>query len=491
MRTYSPFRFLYFPFLIALTIGCLYGVYKENPYLMAQEGLYEQLRLQRGQDLIVMQHPRGEFHLAEADLKLAAAPHQDLQRSRQYPEDMRPTHRWAVLESTEIKDLEITKEDDDDDFTSTVDGKGAYFLSPKRILAVKPNGETMWTFAPPDSDTFVTGPISTTVRALTIATVGGRLYTFEKGTGQILWYAKSDVKYLRPPLYTKKYVYGFAEEKPDQTWTLLMYERDSGAFVQKIGRLPQPVVDEIAVNADETAAYFTTPKSLYAVDLVKKEMSWKVNAQVDKADEAEASAEDKSKAATFMSGPSISGDRIYVVNSQGIASGYDGRNARPLWTSDLATPIAAGFSILPDAFKVYVRDRAGYIHALNSRTGKREWRFNTNETSRTLSDLYLMRMRGSSFADLKVTPKTRYWTVWSYCSQTRLCIFAPEDGQPYMRTELKGRPLSDPYLDSNGEDMWIAVAEGKKVQLTHFIEEKKLKALREAEAKASSAETKN
>lgn len=487
-QTYSPFRFLYFPFLITLTIACLYGVYKQNPYLMAQEGLYDQLRLQRGADLIVMQHPRKEFQLTEEDLTVAHARHEDLQRSRMFNEELRPTHRWAVFGSPELA-VTLPKEDGVA-LATAVDAKGAYFLSAKQFTAVKLTGETLWTFAPPDDDSFVAGPIATTTRALTLATSAGRLYTFEKSTGQILWYVKSQDKYLRSPIYTKKFVYAFAEDKPDQTWALLMFERDSGKFVQKILRLSQPLVDEVALNSDETSAYFTTPKALYAIDLVKKELNWKVAAQPEKADEGEANKEAPAvKEMTFTSGPTVSGDRVYAITSEGVAMAYDGRNGRPIWTTDLAAQVSGGFSALPDAFKIYVRDRAGYIHALNSRTGKREWRFNTAQSG-PFYDLYLMRMRGSSFADLKVVPKTRYWTVWTYCGGTRLCIFAPEDGQPYMRTELKGRPLSDPYIDSEGEDMWIASAEGKSIQLTHFIAEKKLKAIREAE-KSASTETSN
>ncbi len=483
-QTYSPFRFFYFPFLIALTVACLYGVYKENPYLMAQEGLYDQLRLQRGADFIVMQHPRSEFQLTEDDLKIAHARHEDLQRSRMFPEEIRPTHRWAVLGSPEVA-VSLANEDES---STAIDSKGAYFLTLKQFTAVKLSGETMWSFSPPGTDTFVNGPIATTARAVTLATAKGRLYTFEKNTGQILWYSKSESKYLRSPIYTKRYVYAFAEDKPDQTWALLMFERESGKFVQKIARLSQPLVDEVALNTDETSAYFTTPKALYAIDLVKKELSWKVAAQPEKADEGVENKEPVKEMA-FTSGPTVSGDRVYAITSEGMATAYDGRNGRPMWTTDLAAQVSGGFSALPDAFKVYVRDRAGYIHALNSRTGKREWRFNTAQNG-PFYDLYLMRMRGSSFADLKVVPKTRYWTVWTYCGGTRLCIFAPEDGQPYMKTELKGRPLSDPFIDSEGEDMWIATAAGKNIQLTHFIEEKKLKAIREAE-KSAMTRTKN
>src|SRR5213075_3193628 len=101
----------------------------------------------------------------------------------------------------------------------------------------------------------------------------------------------------------------------------------------------------------------------------------------------------------------------------------------------------------------YLMDKNGYIHSVALRTGKREWRYNTNQNFQP--EVMTLRMRGSSFADLKVEPKTRMWTLWAFCSTSRLCIFEPNEGLLLHRVELKGKPVGEPYFESEGEDMHV------------------------------------
>lgn len=456
---YSPFRFLYYPFLIALTLGCLYFVYQNNPHLMAQETLFDELRLKRGSDVTTVSLP---VDLKTEDLAPDTTVGRNLQRNFMYNEALRPTHRWTLFKSTKLEGLN-DKFDGKEHFVA-VDESGGYYLSRERFSVFDLEGKLLWSFEPPKGDAFAVGPISTSNRAVVLATQKGSLYTLEKKTGQPLWYSKSNEHYLRSPVLGKKHLYLYTELKSGQLWNLLVADPMTGEIFKKITSLEEPIMGELAFNDAETMAYYNTENGrLYALNLEKGEAQWSVESEFG-----------------FESGPSISGERIYVVNNQGGVTAYDNRNARLIWNLNLDTKVTGGVSLLPDGFKAYVLDRGGYIHAVNTRTGKREWRFSTSQSG-PIQNVLLTRMRGSSFADLKVMPKVRYWTIWTFCAGTRLCIFDPQEGQPYMRIDLKDTAQSEPHFEKEGEDFWFIGAEGASVTLYHYMSDKKLKALKEKE----------
>lgn len=459
MRTapYNPIRFLYFPFLIALTIGTLYFVYQNNPHLMAQEALYDELRLQRGSDNV---HVRANIELLDSAFTPRSQAQQNLQRSSLYSESLRPTHRWSFFSEQTLAELNSTP--DSQNSSVAIDEAGVYILSEDRFWVYSLQGSLLWSFAPVQGEKFAIGALSTTAQTTALATRTGSAYLFNKSNGQVLWYSKSNESYLRPPILGSQKVYFLSELKAGQLWKLLIADIKTGEVLKKISSLEEPIAGNLSFNELETMAYYNTEAGrLYGLNLEKAEAAWSVESEF-----------------SFESGPTVSGDRVYTVNAQGGLTAYDNRSARLIWTTALDTKAGGTVSILAEGFKIFILDKSGYIHALSSRTGKREWRFNTNQTGPIKAPL-LLRMRGSSFADLKVNPHIRYWTVWSYCSGSRLCIFDPKEGQPYVRVELKDTAISEPYFDREGEDFWFVGAEKGKVKLYHYMEDKKMKALRQ------------
>ena len=447
-------------------MGCLYAIYQQNPHLMAQETLFDQLRLKRGSDVTSVKVP-GE--LSAENLSPVAMPGQNLQRNHMYSEVIRPTHRWTFFKSAKLADLE--EKFNEKTHSLAIDSAGVYLLTPKKFSTYKLSGESVWHFNAPNNDSFATGPIATTQKTVTLATAKGSVYNFDKTTGDLIWYSKSNEHYLRTPVFGKKNLYLYSELKSGQLWNLLIADPATGEVKKKISSLEEPVTGELAFNDTETMAYYNTESGrLYALSLEKGEAAWSVESEFG-----------------FESGPSISGDRIYTVNSQGGLTAYDNRNARLIWTLPLESKVSGGVSLLPDGFKAYVLDKGGYIHAVNTRTGKRDWRFSTSQAN-PIQNVMMLRMRGSSFADLKVQPHIRYWTIWTFCAGFRLCIFDPKDGQPYVRLDLKDTSLIEPYLDREGEDMWYIGSEGSALTVYHYMEDKKLKAMKEAEKAAAEAE---
>jgi outer membrane protein assembly factor BamB len=460
---YSPLRFLFFPFLIALTMGCLYAIYQHNPHLMAQETLFDELRLKRGSDITTV---KSKLDISADDMIPSHVLGQSLQRHHMYSETIRPTHRWTFYKSSKLADLEEKFNAKTDSIAA--DSAGVYLLTPKKFSTYKLSGEAVWHFNLPENDTFANGPISTTSRLVTLATYKGSIYTFEKTSGQLIWYSKSNEHYLRTPVFGKKNLYIYSELKSGQLWNLLIADPATGEILKKISSLEEPITGELAFNDSESMAYYNTESGrTYALNLEKGEAVWSVESEFG-----------------FEAAPAVSGDRIYVVNNQGGLSAYDNRNARLIWTTALDAKVSGGVSLLPEGFKAYVLDKNGYIHAVNTRTGKREWRFSTSQTG-PLQSIMLLRMRGSSFADLKVMPHIRFWTIWSFCAGFRLCIFDSKEGQPYVRLDLKDTSLVEPYFDKEGEDMWYVGSEGSALTLYHYMEDKKLKALKEAEKTAA------
>lgn len=462
----SPFGFLFFPFILALLVGCIYLIHQNNPHLMAQESLYDELKLKRGSDVTLVRSERPDGKLPSEAFIPSAMPYKNRQRTSQWPESMRPSHRFEPYASSVVPGY-IHGES-----KVLIDGDGLYMSHPENLAIFNLDGKPVWSFKAPDEHRFVKGPVAVARNVIFTATESGRIYAFEKSSGRLIWYRASQQENLRQPVVGHKNLYIFTknQKKPEQA-DLLVLNPTTGETVKTIGPIDSLPTSVLALNDDESLAFFTTESNhLFSLNLANGEVSWKSESQ-----------------SALKGSPAVHGDRVYVANESGILFAHDGKSGREIWELDLGTKLASPVSILTDIFMGYLIDRNGTMHAVNLRGGKREWRYNVNQS--TMAQVTTLRMRGSSFAELKFEPKTRYWTLWAFCSTARLCIFEPHEGQLLHRVELKGTPVTEPFFDGEGEDLHIGLTENsgesggkaKALKLVHFMDSKKAKALRESQ----------
>jgi len=152
------------------------------------------------------------------------------------------------------------------------------------------------------------------------------------------------------------------------------------------------------------------------------------------------------------------------------------------WETDLPKPPVSAPTHLPIVLRLVVEDSGGALNAIEEKSGKILWRTVT-ENRTGLHDPWAARLKGAHIEEFKMDWLHKGWTIWSACSDRRICVLTPNKGQVVERFVLPNIPLNLPLAL---EHRWVFFTRGAKAghyTLTHIVEDgesRRLKALAES-----------
>ena len=417
---YSIWQTLIVPFLIGLLILSGYFVFKNNPELMNQESYYKSLTKKSTQ-------PATERRVQSAQVSESAfsdVPAHSFGRL---------DHRLVEMSPENFRSIPLKS----DQLDWIVAGEFIAIKENSIFQVTSLNGDLLWKFEPPEGEEFSQGSLQTLGSTVFLSTSKGKIFAFDFRTGDMIWFYRTPHNLFLSPMVSNDSIIAFIEDKPGQLWSALTLDARSGQFKKHFGPFDLPLSGQPVVR-NNLLYYATQTGRLNALSLEKGKTEWM----------SEVSS-------SFLSGPSIINDRVYLANEDGFVIGFDLKNGKKIIEIELQANIFEKIKI-SDSPLAFTVDGDGHLLALSLSENQRKWRYQLNLSGKR-HPFQLVRMSPQSLNKLSFVSSARDWTVWTTCSSTRICMFDVKEGRLLHRIDLKGKPVGEFKLFSNPDRLLVPV----------------------------------
>lgn len=392
------------PFLIGVLILTGYLIFRNNPEIMNPHPYYETLTKKRTDaEARVLNPSFDETFFSDSTSSETGRLH----------------HRYIEVSKESYTPIPLP-EKSVQWFTT---GQYAIANSSSKIVTARTSGEELWTFELPKGLFFSQGRLHRLGQTVYFSTQNGRVYAFHIESGQLVWYLSTTGHFFHAPIVAGDNLLLFSEEKANLNWTLFVVNAKTGEIKNQFEKLELPLAGSPIAHGD--TLYFATKNGhLNAIQLATGKPAW--------------TSEGSS---SFRSGPSLIGERIFLTNEDGFALGFDRKNGRKTLEIELGSAIQEPLVPVDGTNFVVTVDMNGFLIAMDLREAKRKWRYhlNWNGPNRTPQ---IHRLSSASLTQLNFNSEVRGLTIWTYCSETRICIFDVKEGRLLHRIDLKGIPLA-------------------------------------------------
>jgi len=422
------------PFLIGMMFVSAYLVFKNNPEIMNTDTLYQKLSKNRQAAEILIQTNPANSKIA---VSAVAAP----------PAAGRASHRLAQASEEDFHSAALSALSPD--AADSIDtqmivhpelGRLFVYNSAKGVALINTAGEMIWSFQLPGEQVFSSGPAAIAGTHVWLSTPSGHVYSFIAATGELAWYKVTRSRYLISPTFHNDQLLLFSED--NQYWNLEILNPASGEEIKRHEKFELPfsgrpiVADNILYFAGQTG-------HLTAVHLETGKEVWSSKGS-----------------SSFRSQPSFIGERIYVANEDGLLLAFDRKNGRKAAEIELGSTILAEVKPLTASGLAFTIDINHYLVGIDLRQNKRLWRYNLNQTGRKFH-FDIFRLSQQSLTQLTFNSEIGGATVWTACTDQRICIFDAKSGQLLHRFDAKGKPVSEFFVftdQQNPSRTWVVGA---------------------------------
>lgn len=423
------------PFLLCMLLFTSYLIFKYNPEIMNQDSYLSVLT--KSSDLI-------DKWVYKESVEPAGPPAEGSGTGSSSAVD-RVNHNFVESVSPSFNPPPISS----GKFTWQVANGQISMRDNSALHVYQTTGEHMWTFQLPKDQDFSPGSIAFTKGFYILTTLSGQIYGFDPKHGQIHWYRASSHKYFLAPKVVGDNLITFIEEKNGKTWGMEILSPLNGEVLSSIAGLEMPLAADPVIY-DELVYFATQSGRLSAVALETGKPIWTTEGS-----------------SSFRNSPLMSGERIYVVNEDGLVLGFDRKSGKKVSELDLEASIESSFAHASGAPYVALADSQGALLAIDLKAAKRMWRYQLNMVPPD-SAIRLIKLNPSSWSRLGVASAMGGWTVWTYCNASRLCLYDLKTGQLLHRIELKGKPLGTFQFSASPTQLFAPVERAGKRLLSGF-----------------------
>lgn len=422
MSPYNPLRILFYPMILILLGVGIYFIWKKNPALMDQLSLIEKQRNSKKSDVFVVKTASAE---AEDWAKPATPTALSLNNDLAHPESLRVDHRYDFYKEG------LTLEDKETPWW--VDAKGFATATASTISLYDTKAELSWTLTTNEGQAFCDGIPAITAEAVFICYAKGGMSAFSREKGLLIWTRSDKHTYWRHPISIGSQLYTF-RKNDEKSWSLGKTDLNTGEEKLELKGLPTELSgDPVFSTQRKIMVLLEKAGGVRAYDLSTMKPLWKSDITNE-----------------FHAPAAISGDRVYIVTSEGVIHALELRTGNAIWEYSLNQPCGQNLAFAESIMIGAITDDNGYLHMMDLRTGKRKWRFNT-KTANKIRKMSAVRLEAERASKLNMGAESRGWLFWGPCKDYELCAFEPFKGLLLRRIESKD-PVGHPPLymaDSN------------------------------------------
>lgn len=448
--------------IYTLTIVAL--IFRGNPLLYSTEPLHSTLANnlpQVPQPIPSPQHQR-ELKLEISDVSW---PRLNIYNTGSDPTGISRDGKWAEQSSTSIlyNGLPVTV------LEWAGDSHGLIIVNQDSVLlSYNLSGDLQWTFKLSGQGNHFYKPVIDN-QLVYLSHPSGRILALDRQSGQLQWMQEVSGSILNSPIVYKNSVYVINHYGPQKTsstsgsespYRLIEFNRQQGSWLRKsdhFGLKSSPLMSLIPSEGDKDLNYLflASEDRIQAFDLNNLKLSW---SQVI--------------SEPVIGYPVVQGSYVIVATQTGkVLALNHGKKGAITWEEDIGSPIASTPSYIPLYDRLSVLSKDGYLHVLDARSGKRQWRYNLqNENISMESWSAKLNARMIQLSEMRWSREG--WTIWSPCVQNRLCVYNPDRGQILSRISLSASLASLPiFVDKDIYLLTKGTADSKPVYFISHLHE--------------------
>ena len=351
--------------------------------------------------------------------------------------------------------------------TNIVGDRTGFYLSGKTtwVMAVDLEGVVRWRYK--FSERAGDHPVPTILldsERVYLIHPAGEVVSLEKTTGKLRWVMDLHQDVVAPPFFWSRSVMvpvKSADARGVDKVQLVQVHRSDGVL-----EAPHPKLDvkpgiQFSFSPVLEAFVGTVDNKVIAIDPEDWDILW-TQTLTDP-----------------IRGPAVLVDQqIYVSTLAGKIVRLDGgRKGKIDWEADLPKAPLSPPTYLPLVQRLSVLDQTGGLNVIETKTGKPQWREST-ENKNPLVETWSARLKGRNIEEFKMDWIHKGWAIWSPCSDKRLCIYAPKQGQLIQKIVLSGQPMALPLLIDRGYAVMTQL-KGGQYGVARLIEETEIKKAKE------------
>ncbi|MCB0343351.1 MAG: PQQ-like beta-propeller repeat protein [Pseudobdellovibrionaceae bacterium] len=293
-------------------------------------------------------------------------------------------------------------------------------------------GEPLWYFKTADDSEKIPGLPAVDSKLVIVTTTQGRIFALQRWSGDVVWMLPTPYEFFGRPLLKGDTLFAtsFTPDSGADEFSLLAIDAASGAIKMVSNSVKHVLNTSIAGNKKgDVIVAGTKTGQVVALNGNNGDVLWAFNAE--------------SKGV----GDLLVYDGLVVfADDSGQSYGLNLSTGELRWTYTLKSGTQSPFVVIPESTKGAIRTDSGYLQVIDLKTGDGHWRYNTNDPRPEQVPL-LVPLSKSSAAKFKMLPQQKGWSLWSPCSENRICINNPETGQLLWRIRLKGEIASHLHMD--------------------------------------------
>lgn len=470
-----------------------YLLLKNNPYLYS----HKELRLALAGEHVdtVTPVPKGESQRASGNVTFWTR--QNAERTGQ---DLSGNSRDKDYLSDWQKPILDSQEDGEINFWA-FDTSGFFFTGTHPwALALSPEGDLKWRFRFANRGNQERGLLEpvTDEASVYLTQPDGQIAGLEKSTGRVIWMLKLGSEILAPPVAVENELIlpikplapeiKRLEESSMESQTksskkpvgptpvnLLVYR------FARINRLTGELIDYSNAFQAGGLTSLTYVKELNQIFLTNDNKIVSLNLDDKKTISVQTLPDPIKGPAVYAEG------KLFVSLASGKVQAWDmTKKGKFEWEVDLGSPPASAPTYVPFYQRLTVMTTDSQLHMIDIKKAEHLWRFPL-ENKNPSHEIVSARLKGSLIEKLSMKWEKKGWTIWSPCSENRLCIYNPEKGQLISRIPSSAGILTAPFF--NGKEIFMITVEKKNgghlYNLAHFLDEETFKKKAKATADAA------
>lgn len=463
---------------IIYVVGVVVLLLNNNQFLYSHIELREKIVGERVESVIPI--PKGSKAQGSGEVTYwrRGSPERSGHDSLGSPRDKDFVTDWQKTLSEKSEDLAIS--------SWAVDSSGVYLAKDNsETLAISGDGEYRWrySFAVDDASGAPLEPVLDET-ATYLSHSSGILVALEKTSGALLWRLKAAQSLLAPPVLLDNELWVLATPLEVEQKRLIEIgeskssskksSKSSSAPVQRFVRIHRQT-GEIVGYSD---AFNLSGPAQVSWSKGAKLLVVALDNKVTMISSDEGKVEGSQTLPDAIQGGAILVDgKMFVALTSGKIQAWDlGKSGKFEWELDLSSPPKAAPTYIPLYHRLAVLTTDGNMAMIDIKKAESLWRLNL-ENRNVAQEIMAARLSGRFIEKLDLKWEKKGWTVWSPCSDNRVCIYNPDKGQLLSRIPAPASVASTPLFA--GKEFYLITRSGKEgertYKLVHYIDEDSFK----------------
>ncbi len=286
----------------------------------------------------------------------------------------------------------------------------------------------------------------------------GEILGIRKSDGSLRWLTNVDKEAIAEPFIWQDHVVIPVKGKRTSEWMLI--RRTDGKLNEKVPKIDVKPGFMVSKGPGKKTLILTAENKVYALDTERWKIEW-----------SQTLTEPIKGPATV-----VENDILVATLGAKVLKLDVNRKGKVEWEVELEKSPAGSPTYTPMANRVTLQMLGGEIAAIDFKTGKLAWTYNSTNKS-PLTDTWSVRLSGKHIEEYKMDWLHKGWTIWSACSNRNFCMFTPNKGQLIQSVAISAQPLTLPL---QFDRRWIFFGRTPKGEylISHMLENAEIKKLK-------------